>query len=277
MLAFHFYKKVKQQEQTNRSLSEQNEKLLKQYEQLATTGKENEETLKYLQEVNNTKDKFFSIIAHDLKSPLNTIVGFLQLLNDHVDAFTIDELKNFAGSMNKSVKNLLGLLDNLLQWSRSQTGSIEYNPTELNLRELITENIALMLGHAQSKGVAIANEVDAQLLLKADVNMLHVIFRNLLSNAVKFTRKGGIVKIAAFKESKFVKITVEDNGVGISAEKLETLFSLGNSYTSNGTAMEKGNGLGLLLCKEFVEKNKGNIQVESQPGKGTAFTVVLPL
>jgi signal transduction histidine kinase len=276
MLAFYYYRKVKTEQKAHLTLRQQHKELLAQCEQLVALNKEQAQVEKYLKEVNSTKDKFFSIIAHDLKSPLNTIVGFLQLLNDHVDAFSIDELKNFAGSMNKSVKNLLGLLDNLLQWSRSQTGTIEYNPIEINVRELINDNIMLLAGHAQSKGVLIENNIEEQLFITADVNMLHVIFRNLLSNAVKFTRKGGTVNIAAENKDSYVYITVKDNGVGISPEKIEKIFNLGSSYTSSGTAMEKGNGLGLLLCKEFVEKNNGNIQVQSQPGKGSVFTVCLP-
>jgi signal transduction histidine kinase len=275
-LAMYFYQKTQKEVKAYKLLMQQHKELTLHYEQLIASNKELQEAEKYLKEVNNTKDKFFSIIAHDLKSPLNTIVGFLQLLNDHVDAFTNEELKNFAGSMNKSVKNLLGLLDNLLQWSRSQTGTIEYNPIEINLRELINENINLLIGHAQSKGVRIENGIEEQLSIKADVNMLHVIFRNLLSNAVKFTRKGGVVNVVTEHSNSFLHIIVKDNGVGISPEKLETIFNLGATYSSNGTAMEKGNGLGLLLCKEFVEKNKGNIHVESQPGKGSSFTVSLP-
>jgi signal transduction histidine kinase len=275
-LAIYFYKKSQKEISAYKVLLQQHHELTQHYEQLITANKELQEAEQYLREVNNTKDKFFSIIAHDLKSPLNTIVGFLQLLNDHVDAFTNDELKNFAGSMNKSVKNLLGLLDNLLQWSRSQTGTIEYNPIEINLHDLINENITLLTGHAQSKGVKIENEIDEHICIKADVNMLHVIFRNLLSNAVKFTRKGGVVNVVAEHSKNFLHISVKDNGVGISPEKLNTIFNLGATYSSNGTAMEKGNGLGLLLCKEFVEKNKGNIRVQSQPGKGSSFTVSLP-
>lgn len=276
VLTVYFYTKAQREIKAKQSLLQQHLELSKTYEQLLASNKELTEAENYLKEVNNTKDKFFSIIAHDLKSPLNTIVGFLQLLNDHVDAFTNEELKNFAGGMNKSVKNLLSLLDNLLQWSRSQTGTIEYNPIEIPLRELINENIVLLAGHAQSKGVVIENEIPEQQSIKADVNMLHVIFRNLLSNAVKFTRKGGVVNVSASKQENFLQIIVKDNGVGISPEKLETIFSFGSTYSSNGTAMEKGNGLGLLLCKEFVERNKGNIQVQSQPGKGTTFTVSLP-
>ncbi|MDO1448698.1 HAMP domain-containing sensor histidine kinase [Rhodocytophaga aerolata] len=275
-LAIYFYNKAQKELNAYKVLKQQHQELMQNYEQLVSANKELQEAEQYLREVNNTKDKFFSIIAHDLKSPLNTIVGFLQLLNDHVDAFTNDELKNFAGSMNKSVKNLLGLLDNLLQWSRSQTGTIEYNPIEINLRDLINENITLLTGHAQSKGVHIENEIDEHICIKADVNMLHVIFRNLLSNAVKFTRKGGVVNVVAEHSKNFLHISVKDNGVGISPEKLDTIFNLGATYSSNGTAMEKGNGLGLLLCKEFVEKNKGNIRVQSQPGKGSSFTVSLP-
>ncbi|QHT70530.1 HAMP domain-containing histidine kinase [Rhodocytophaga rosea] len=227
--------------------------------------------------MNATKDKFFSIIAHDLKSPLNTIVGFLQLLNDHVEAFSLEELKHFAGSMNKSVKNLLGLLDNLLQWSRSQTGTIEYNPTNIDLKELINDNLNLLNGHAQSKGITLENNVPDQLYIKADMNMLQVVFRNLLSNAVKFTRKGGQVFVETETTDQSIRIAVKDNGVGMNPEKLSKLFNIDSQQVSNGTAQEKGNGLGLLLCKEFIEKNKGKITVESYPGKGTSFIVSLPL
>jgi signal transduction histidine kinase len=178
--------------------------------------------------------------------------------------------------MNKSVKNLLGLLDNLLHWSRSQTGTMEYNPTEIHLKELINENINLLTGHAQSKGITVENHVPEQLYIKADMNMLQVVFRNLLSNAVKFTRKGGQIFVETIATDSGIEIAVKDNGVGMSPEKIEKLFNIGSRHISNGTAQEKGNGLGLVLCKEFVEKNKGTISVESQPGKGTAFIVSLP-
>lgn len=274
--AVYNFKRYRRQHKVYKSLREQHGKLLLQYEEIQLAHARLYESEKYLNEVNATKDKFFSIIAHDLKSPLNTIVGFLQLLNDHVEAFTTDELKNFAGSMNKSVKNLLGLLDNLLQWSRSQTGTMEYNPTDIHLKELINENISLLTGHAQSKGITLANHVPDQLYIKADMNMLQVVFRNLLSNAVKFTRNGGEVFVGVIATENSINISVKDNGVGMSPEKLEKLFNIGSHHISNGTAQEKGNGLGLILCKEFVEKNKGKIRVESYPGKGTSFIVSLP-
>lgn len=275
-LAVYLFKQLKSQSKQYNMLEEQHRSLLMRFEQLQAAQTELKKSERYLQDVNATKDKFFSIIAHDLKSPLNTIVGFLQLLNDHVEAFSIEELKHFAGSMNKSVKNLLGLLDNLLQWSRSQTGTIEYNPTDVHLKALISENLSLLNGHAQSKGITLENYVPDHLYIKADMNMLQVVFRNLLSNAVKFTRTGGQVFVETEATPHTINIAVKDNGVGMSAEKLSKLFHIDSRQISNGTAQEKGNGLGLLLCKEFVEKNKGKITVESYPGKGTAFIISLP-
>jgi signal transduction histidine kinase len=274
--ALYTFLQAKKQGKKLELLKKQNQQLLAQFKEINAAHAKLVESEKYLQEVNATKDKFFSIIAHDLKSPLNTIIGFLQLLNDHVDAFSTDELKNFAGSMNKSVKNLLGLLDNLLHWSRSQTGTMEYNPIKIHLKDLINENINLLTGHAQSKGITLENHVPEQLYIKADMNMLQVVFRNLLSNAVKFTRKGGQIFVETVATDSGIEIAVKDNGVGMTQEKIDKLFNIGSLHISNGTAQEKGNGLGLLLCKEFVEKNKGKISVESQPGKGTAFIVSLP-
>jgi signal transduction histidine kinase len=275
--AVYFFKKFKNQRNLYKILAEQHQVLLAEYKILQDAQEQLTNSERYLKDVNGTKDKFFSIIAHDLKSPLNTIVGFLQLLNDHVEAFSLEELKHFAGSMNKSVKNLLSLLDNLLQWSRSQTGTIEYNPTNIHLKELINDNLNLLNGHAQSKGITLENHVPDQLFIKADMNMLQVVFRNLLSNAVKFTRKGGQVFVETETTDQSIRIAVKDNGVGMSTEKLSKLFNIDSQQVSNGTAQEKGNGLGLLLCKEFVEKNKGKITVESYPGKGTSFIVSLPL
>lgn len=276
-IAVYFFKKMKSQRTEHEVLQAQHRSLLIQLEELQTAYTELKQSEKYLTDANATKDKFFSIIAHDLKSPLNTIVGFLQLLNDHVEAFSVDELKHFAGSMNKSVKNLLGLLDNLLQWSRSQTGTIEYNPTKVHLKDLINENLLLLNGHAQSKGITLENYVPEHLYIRADMNMLQVVFRNLLSNAVKFTRTGGQIFVETEATPDTINIAVKDNGVGMSAEKLSKLFNIDSHQISSGTAQEKGNGLGLLLCKEFVEKNKGKITVQSQPGKGTAFIISLPL
>lgn len=275
-IAFYYYRRFRLLHQSHLFLQQQVHQLQAGQQQSVLDKQNLSAEIGRLQDQNATKNKFFSILAHDLKSPLSTIVGFLEILNDHVDEFTPEEIRNFASSMNKSVKNLLALLDNLLQWSRSQTGTIEYLPSEFHLEEIINENVSLISGHAQSKRITIHTEVPEMLKVRADRNMLHTIIRNLLSNAVKFTRKGGAVSVFAAWKNGCIAITVKDNGIGMSAEKLQLLFKMDSYKSSFGTAEEKGNGLGLLLCQEFAEKNKGTLSVESQPGEGTSFTITLP-
>ena len=230
-----------------------------------------------LKSLNSVKDKFFSIISHDLKGPLHTLTGFLQILIKYTSTFTEAELKEFAESMDGSVKRLLTMLENLLQWSRSQTGSIEHKPQNIHLKNLLDENVNLFKETAKNKNISLVLEIDGEIHVRADKNMLDFILRNLLSNALKFTRSGGEVKIYAGPgREDFTQIIVRDNGVGISSEDMKKIFQPDIHFSTPGTGKEKGTGFGLLLCKDFVEKNGGEISIESVPGIGTDLKFTVP-
>ncbi|MBC8109620.1 MAG: HAMP domain-containing protein [Verrucomicrobia bacterium] len=230
-----------------------------------------------LRSLNSVKDKFFSIISHDLKGPLHTLTGFLQILIKYTNTFTEQELREFAESMDGSVRRLLNMLENLLQWSRSQTGNIEHKPENIRLNEVIEDNISLFKDTAASKQITLLMETEGTLLVKADKNMLDFVLRNLISNALKFTREGGEVKVRTKNLIDFTEIIVSDNGVGISEDDLKKIFLPDVHFSTSGTGKEKGTGFGLLLCKDFVEKNGGEISIESILGIGTSLKFTLPL
>jgi PAS domain S-box-containing protein len=232
---------------------------------------------KDLEELNNSKDKFFSIIAHDLKSPFISLVGFSEILDEDLESLTSDELKYYARNIHKSAKGLLNLLENLLEWSRIHTGRMKFYPSKLNLGELISSVRSLYRENAAKKDITLEIDYDPDLYILADLNMIESVIRNLLSNAIKFTGHGGIIKINAFQNGGRVKVIVEDNGMGISNEDLDKLFKIDKHVSTKGTDEEEGTGLGLILCKEFVEKNDGKITVESELNIGTKFIVNLPL
>lgn len=246
----------------------------------AITRKKNAEAIKKyadeLKQLNATKDKFFSIIAHDLKNPFITILGFSDLLLNDYNELTDEEILFYIEEMKKSADISHNLLQNLLQWSRSQTGRIEFNPVKLNLSDLIKENFNLLNATATNKQIELISEVPDNLFINADEEMIKTILRNLISNAIKFTPKGGKVKICSRIQNNFIETCVEDTGIGMSEEIMSKLFRLDVSHTSKGTDQEAGTGLGLILCKEFVEKNNGTIRVESEPGKGSRFIFTLP-
>ncbi|MEW6506787.1 MAG: PAS domain S-box protein [Bacteroidota bacterium] len=230
-----------------------------------------------LKQLNATKDKFFSIIAHDLKNPFITILGFSDLLITDYDELTDEEILYYVQEMKSSADKSHSLLQNLLQWSRSQTGHIHYNPRKLNLREIACTNANLVQPAAQKKNIALDCSLNENIFVNADEDMLNTIFRNLLTNAVKFTDLGGSIKINSKSIEGFEEVTIEDNGIGMPEDIRLNLFRLDKSYTTTGTQNETGTGLGLILCKEFVEKQGGSIKVESEESKGTKFIFTLPL
>ncbi len=231
-----------------------------------------------LRKTNETKDKFFSIIAHDLRAPLATFSSFLTALSDSDDSFTPEEIEFITKSTQKSLKNLTDLLNNLLQWSRSQMGSLQFNPQPIVVQELTQQTVNLFVEDTESKSIRLTTNVSPDAIAFADANMLDFVVRNLVSNAIKFTSRGGSILIESVlvAESNKLGLRISDTGVGISPENLKKLFVLNSGFTTIGTANEKGTGLGLLLCKEFVERNGGEIWVESELGKGTSFTFTVP-
>ncbi|HCE56559.1 MAG TPA: hypothetical protein DER09_01885 [Prolixibacteraceae bacterium] len=230
-----------------------------------------------LRELIATKDKFFSIIAHDLKSPFNSIAGFGDLLQSEARSLDIDEIIQYAGLINTSAKNTMALLENLLDWAQVQRGQMLFNPKPALIGELLKEALAVVRQAAVQKGIAIQSVVPEDFIFSVDENMFKLLIRNLVGNAVKFTHRGGRVEIKIEANNKFIKVLVKDNGIGISTGNIEKLFNISAGYVARGTANEKGTGLGLILCKEFVEKHSGRIWVESKEGEGSNFIVELPI
>ena len=229
-----------------------------------------------LKELIATKDKLFSIIAHDLRSPFNSIIGFSELLIKNSDDILLEDSEQYSEIINSAAKNTLILLDNLLNWAKSQTGQLRFNPEKILFSEVIQEIIPLSKTIAKSKNIALDYSCTDNLEIFVDVNMLHTVLRNLISNAIKFTNVGGHIKVSAKLKQDHVEITISDNGIGINKEKLTELFSITSNTTRLGTADENGSGLGLVLCKEFIQKNNGDIWVESEENKGSNFIFTLP-
>ncbi len=224
-----------------------------------------------LSEMNATKDKFFSIIAHDLKSPFNSILGFSELLAEQVQKGDYNGIEKYASVIQHSSGRAMELLTNLLEWARSQTGRMEFQPEFFELNVLVKEVLALLENVAQQKSITIINNLPGILPVFADRKMVGTILRNLISNGIKFTHRGGEIRISSQEDDGKMVVSVSDSGVGISREVLEKLFRIEENHTTAGTKNEKGTGLGLLLCKEFVEMQGGKIWVESEVGNGSTF------
>lgn len=231
---------------------------------------------KQLQRLNATKDKFFSIIAHDIRNPFNAINGFSDLIVNHIKKGKISKIEKHATNIFQISQKGIDLLENLLQWSRSQTGTINFETENIDFDELFDEIFETIYILAQQKNIRIIKAIQPELKLCADRNMITVIIRNLLSNAIKYTYENGEIMFEAFAQEKTIEISVTDNGVGIKPEDLHKLFNLENSYSTPGTNNEKGSGLGLVLCKEFTNRHNGTIQVQSQADNGTTFKISLP-
>jgi signal transduction histidine kinase len=256
LLSFFFYNKHKYQKKINIELDHKNKELKRLYA---------------------TQNKFFSIIAHDLKSPFQGFLGLSQIMVEEAGNYSPEELTKFGGDLYQSANNLLRLLKNLFDWAQMQKGSIILQPKELSLTKLIAENVETINRRCEQKGIKIINNVTTPLQVNADENMLNSVLLNLISNAVKFTKKDGTVTVSVKKcENEMTEISVSDNGVGMPKSTVDKLFVLGEKIGTRGTDGELSTGLGLLLCKEFVEKNGGQIRVESKEGKGSTFYFTIP-
>lgn len=230
-----------------------------------------------LQELISTKDKFFSIISHDLKGPMSSLQGLSEMLITEVQNNNHDHIAKLANLIHASINRSYNLLDNLLQWSMAQTGKLKFEPERTEITALISNTIQLLNDSVIKKSIKIIFDVNSEINLNIDVNMFTSIIRNLVSNAIKYTHNGGIITIDAFSEDNSFFVTVSDNGIGMNPELSGKIFDIRTEATKPGTNNEKGTGLGLILCKEFVEKHSGKIWVESEPGKGAKFFVQLPL
>lgn len=234
------------------------------------------ETTEELMRANSEKDKFFSIIAHDLRSPFHSLFGFSEMLATELHNLSNEEITFMSKEIYKGLKNLYNLLENLLEWSRLERDKMEFQPSEFNLFELVNEVYELLKHNAYSKNVSLINNIEENCLIIADRNMTKSIIQNLVSNAIKFSYSEGKIIINGNRKNNDVLISVEDNGMGIRKEDLNKLFKIDFQLSTIGTANEKGTGLGLILCKELIEKHKGKIWVESELNKGSKFFFTIP-
>jgi PAS domain S-box-containing protein len=230
----------------------------------------------HLRELNETKDKIFSIIAHDLRSPFQAIIGFASMLSDGMDSCSSTELKKMAAQISDVSEQTYKLLDDLLTWSKSQLGQLSPVPVKVNLKEIVEKVFYHLRQQADKKNIRLINDISEADIAKADKDMIEFIVRNLVHNGVKFTTSGGEVRCYTEREDGYIRIRVKDTGIGIQPAKQKSIFSLSGNLSTKGTSEEAGTGLGLMLSREMVEMNNGRIEVESEPGKGSCFTVVLP-
>lgn len=245
-----------------------------------TTRKKSElilaEQTRQLAELNASKDKFFSILAHDLKSPFANIIGFSELLKSGHNEYSSEKLERYIEFIHNSATHTFILLENLLDWARMHQGKLSYSPEKIRLFETVKDVCTLMSEDASKKGIRLTYSIDENIFVYADTNMLKTVIRNLVSNALKFTNTSGTVKISVKRKDDEIIVSIADNGIGIEKNRIEYLFSSVTNETTRGTENEKGTGLGLLLCKEFVSKNGGKIWVESEAGQGSIFRFSLP-
>ena len=271
---------IRQTDELNKSnslLEERRKQIEKQSDELSSQKEALVEMNEELNASNISKDKFFSIIAHDLKNPFNSIIGFSSILKEDVLLRNPIEIEKSATVINDSAVHTYRLLENLLEWANSQSGKISYNPGSLDLNNILILEFNTLKDIASAKNIELVSYIDNSLKILADRNMLRTILRNLISNAIKFTPRNGIVTVKASITDIHAEISVIDNGIGMTQETMAQLFRIDANLTTRGTENEKGTGLGLFLCKEFVVKHGWQISVESNPGTGSVFKLILPL
>ena len=269
VLALVFFINSRRKTKYNNKLIEQKAEIISQKEEIETQ-RDN------IKELNNTKDKFFTIIAHDLRNPISGIFKLSETISNGYDDFDKEEIKYYLTLIHKSTQQTYELLENLLHWAMMQTSSIKTNPSNFELENIIKENIDLLSNNAIHKNISITSNLEKGITVYADKEMMTTTIRNLLNNAIKFSNTNGVIHISAITNNNFCKVSITDDGIGISKEEQKLLFDH-NSTKKIGNSKEKGTGLGLILCKEFVEFNNGTIGLESKPNIGTTFLITVPL
>ncbi len=257
-------------------LKETNRRLKKEIGERKQIEKTLQEAKETAEALNVSKDKFFSIIAHDLRGPLTSLHEISQMTEKNLDVYSQEKLKEIISIQRRSTDNLCKLLENLLTWARIQRGMIEYAPRQLDLKNVAAWNVKLFMPKAEQKQVMLRSAVQEETHVQADLLMVDTIIRNLISNALKFTKAGGTIEIAARSTETAVEIVVSDTGIGIKPDNIPKIFRIDTQYKHLGTDGEKGTGLGLILCKEFIEKHHGRIWIESEVGQGTTISFTLP-
>jgi signal transduction histidine kinase len=265
-----------QKKKTNEILNLKNLQINQQKDQLVETLHHLSQRERKLEEANATKDRFFSIIAHDLKNPFSGILGLSQLLSEDLERYSVEQQKQFIQNIHDSSDQVYKLLDNLLQWARTQLNQIDPKPEDVAIVDLIARCVKVHDNIASQKNIRVISYCDQSIKGFADPGMVDTVLRNLISNAIKFTPENGSVFIEANRSGSDVEISVRDTGTGISDDDIRKLFRIDKRLQKNGTSNENGTGLGLIICKEFVEKNGGSITVDSSPGKGSKFSFTLP-
>jgi len=269
LLAIISFSRFRLKKRTNSLLEQKNSELQEANQKLLVSEKN-------LKELNATKDRFFSIIAHDLKNPFQSLLGFSETLYTDIDKYTKEEIKEYSRIILETSQNLFNLLGNLLQWAKSQLGNMPLNPKEIDIHNAVEDVISVLNITAQNKEINIKNLVTNNIVVWADKHVIATVLRNLISNAIKFTNKGGVITISAIKEENDIKISVNDNGKGISQENIDRLFKIEEGFSTKGTENESGTGLGLILCNELLTQSNGTLNVESSLGKGSTFHFTLP-
>lgn len=268
---------ISELQKSNKTIKANEGNLLQQNEEINTLLDNLKEVNSKLEDLNATKDKFFSIIAHDLKSPFNTLINFNSLLIENLAESNSQETQQLAQMMYNSANHTYKLLENLLEWAKIQTGKIEPKFVNTNPSKLIAEIRLLIEPVADNKNIKLETYILSDEPIRVDEEMVKTILRNLTTNALKYTYPNGAVKIETRKFENNILFSISDTGTGIEPEYIEKLFSIENNLSQTGTAGEPGTGLGLILCKEFVEKNNGKIWIESEVGKGSSFKFTIPL
>jgi len=251
--------------------------LLRKIKQLRINVKRREKTEKLLRFAMKEKNRIYGIIAHDLTSPFNSIIGYSDYLLNKYNSISLEKKMKMIGQILDTGKNAHDLLNNLLEWSSNISGKNVFYPRKYNLNELIGNSISIINDHAKNKKIKLNIDIPEELTVYCDERMMWTILRNLLTNAIKFTHRGGDILLSASQNESNTEIIVSDSGVGIKPENLKKLFGEDIDFSTVGTEDERGTGLGLMLCKEFVERHEGKITVESEFGKGTKFKVLFPL
>jgi signal transduction histidine kinase/ligand-binding sensor domain-containing protein len=266
----------KQKDRLEKEIAIRTEKLKITNKHLKTEIEERTKIESELINSNRTKDKFFSIIAHDLKSPFNALLGLTDYIVDEYDSFTEPERKEYLNAFRNSIRDVYKLIQNLLTWSSSHRGYLEFNPEYLDLELLIEENISIAKQQANKKSIVLLTDILPKATVFADYYMIDTVLRNLISNAIKFTMRGGNVTIRINDKVEDIEICIIDSGIGMTEETLNKLFMIDEKSSTPGTENEHGTGLGLILCQEFIAKNNGTIHVSSTPDKGSTFSITLP-
>jgi len=250
--------------------------IIRNISQRKRTEEERSAIIDLLHKSNADKDLLFSIIAHDLRSPMASILGLTDVLKERADIFTPEELHEVCFEVNRSTQNVMLLLDDLLQWARMNQGGLDFSPSEYNLRRVAREAIQPLEGAAASKEIRMSEEIADNISVFIDRPMVNTVIRNIVSNAIKFTGKGGHIRVGSEIQDGFVRIGISDSGIGIDGSVLDRIFEHDNSKRRPGTNGEKGSGLGLMLCREFIERHGGRIWVTSREAEGTQVSFTLP-